>query len=246
MSNYRMLTLDGEETFASEPVDEGVTVNHPKTFTEWLEDAGTEPPIPHIVGDAHPLPTNDATLLAKLTEVETLLDAVNTALAAVQIKALDSLGVSTEVGFDNPLQVNVQAPLPAGSNLLGRVTLDADDNDIGNTKDAGAAWVSAYGIAGVTFASADASSAAVCTSAPTAGQKLVITDLIVSVKADMDVTFEEETTGTDKLVLYCKAGAIAQITPRSKLKLDTADKKLTVKASAAGAISVLAFYHSEA
>lgn len=119
--------------------------------------------------------------------------------------------------------------------------------EMGTTKDGGPGWTTSRGVAGVPLTSADATAAVACTDAPTAGQKLVITDLILSVNADMTVTFEEETSGTDVLpVLYPKAGAVIQITIRPFIKLPTAGKKMTVKASVAGAISVLPFYFSEA
>lgn len=109
------------------------------------------------------------------------------------------------------------------------------------TSDAGPSWTSAY----LHYASADASGGADATAAPTSGQKIVVDDIIVSTGAALTVTFEEETTGTDMLVLYLPANGVAQVTPRGKLKLATADKKLRVKASGAGNIACTVFYHSE-
>ena len=62
----------------------------------------------------------------------------------------------------------------------------------------------------------------------------------------MRVDLKEETTGTVLASIYLPANGSAQITPRGKLKLATADKKLQVITSAAGNIAVTAFYHSEA
>lgn len=113
---------------------------------------------------------------------------------------------------------------------------------IGATMDAGPAWTPAY----LHTASADGSSGADATAAPTSGQKIVIDDIIVSTGAALTVTFEEETSGTDVLILYMAANGIAQVTPRGKIKLPVADKKLRVKTSGAGAVAVTICYHSEA
>lgn len=110
------------------------------------------------------------------------------------------------------------------------------------TSDNGPAWTPAY----LHTASADASSGADVTAAPTTGQKIVIDDVIVSTGAALTVTFEEETSGTDVLKLYMAENGIAQMTPRGKIKLATADKKLRVITSGAGAVAVTVCYHSEA
>lgn len=119
----------------------------------------------------------------------------------------------------------------------------------GGLSDAGPAWTSVWGVAGVPFTSADQHSAvASVTDAPTAGQKLVIDDLILSTDTDMTVTFKEETSGTvifGPWYLTAKGGAM-QVTPRGKKKLATANKKLQVITSVAGNITVQASYHSEA
>lgn len=114
------------------------------------------------------------------------------------------------------------------------------------TKDAGAAWASVLGVAGVAFTSADATTAAAVTDAPTGGQKLVITDIIVSSDTAMFLIFHEESTaGTIIWKVFLPANGSAQFTPRGKIKLPTVDKKLMVDASAAGNISVTALYYSE-
>lgn len=135
----------------------------------------------------------------------------------------------------------------SGSVTIGSA-LPAGTNTIGATQDAGPAWTTAWGIAGVPFNSADASSIVSVTSAPTSGQKLVITDLIVSVGTAMTVTFKCETSGVVIAgPFYLPANTIAQLTPRSKgWKLATADKKLQVIASVSGNITVQAGYFSEA
>src|SRR4051812_28783851 len=83
----------------------------------------------------------------------------------------------------------------------------------GASQDAGPSWTSVFGVGGVPFASADAHSAAVAvTDAPTSGQKLVITDIVVSVDTAMSVTFTEETSGTVIAKFYMAANGVAQIT----------------------------------
>lgn len=113
---------------------------------------------------------------------------------------------------------------------------------IGATMDAGPAWTSAY----LHTASADASGGADVTAAPTSGQKIVIDDIVLSVDTAMWVVFEEETSGTDIYKVYLPANTVVQITPRGKVKLPTADKKLRIDTSAAGNIAVTVVYHSEA
>lgn len=114
-------------------------------------------------------------------------------------------------------------------------------------KDSGPAQTISFGIAGARFQSNDQSaSPAVVTSVPTSGQKLVITDLVVSVDTSCAVTFTEETSGTALLTLYMAANSGGQVTPRGKLKLATSNKRLMVQTSVAAKIAVTAFYYSEA
>lgn len=114
------------------------------------------------------------------------------------------------------------------------------------TSDNGPAWTSVVGLSGVRFTSADQSGAkASVTDAPTSGQKLVVTDLIVSVDTAMRVDVYEESQTNPLLTLYLPANGVVQVTPRGKLKLSTADKKLQVKTSAAGNVAVTAVYYSE-
>jgi hypothetical protein len=113
--------------------------------------------------------------------------------------------------------------------------------------DAGPSWTTSSGIAGVRFTSADQSAAAVVTSAPTSGQKLVITDLIVSVDTAMRVDFSVESAASTIIEsIYLAANVPVNLITRGKRKLGTADKKLAVRTSAAGNICVNAFYYSEA
>jgi len=142
--------------------------------------------------------------------------------------------------------------LPAGTNNIGDVdvvtlpALPAGSNTIGATLDAGPAWTPSRGVDGVPVESANLNSATAVTDAPTSGQKLVIDDVFVGVDAAMNILFETETGGVNQLRVYFPGVGNYQFTPRSKWKLPTADQKLTAIASAAGNVSILAFYHSEA
>jgi hypothetical protein len=113
----------------------------------------------------------------------------------------------------------------------------------GSSQDNGPAWATSRKV----VTSGDLSGAAVdATDAPTAGQKIVATDLIVSSDTALTLTFTEETSATVLLKLYVPASGVAQITPRSKLKLDTANKKLQVQSNIAGNVGITTLYYSEA
>lgn len=154
---------------------------------------------------------------------------------------------------DSPVPVSLASlpALAAGTANIGDVdvaslpALPAGTNNIGATTDGGAGWASVFGVSGAAVLSANATGGVDVTGAPTAGQKLVITDIVVSTDTAMAITFEEETSGTDIFKVFLPANGTAQITPRSKCKLATADKKLRAVASVAGNIAVTVFYTSE-
>lgn len=108
--------------------------------------------------------------------------------------------------------------------------------------------VTTWGVAGVPFSSADQSAAAAAVSdAPAAGLKLVLSELVVMAGATAQIfTFTEETSGTVILKVACAANSTVHLKFRGKIKLATTVKKLMVQSSAAGAISVLAGYSTEA
>lgn len=140
------------------------------------------------------------------------------------------------------------SPLLAGA-IAGTVAVSsiaAGSTSIGGTTDNGPHWTTVVGVSGARVLSADATGLVAVTDAPTSGQKLVITDVVISVDTAMRVDLLTETTGTIHASFYLPANGSVQFTPRSKLKLPTADKKLQVDASVAGNISVTAFYYSEA
>ena len=110
------------------------------------------------------------------------------------------------------------------------------------SQDGGPTWASSKW---THTASADMSSTANLTEAPDSGQYIVVDDIFFSTDTAMNFTFEIETAGTDNLKVYVAANTTLQLTPRSKWKLATADKKLNGKASASGNVAVTIFYHSE-
>jgi len=120
--------------------------------------------------------------------------------------------------------------------------IPAGTNNIGGTTDAGIASTSV-----VTYtASADMSTAAAITAAPTGGQKIVVDDIIFSTDTAMSFEFEEETSGTVFAKVYVPANGTVCLTTRGKLKLATADKRLFGDASVSGNVAVTVIYHSEA
>jgi hypothetical protein len=158
---------------------------------------------------------------------------------------------SLAAGDNNIGNVDVLT-IAAGDNNIGNVdivtlpALAAGTNSIGGTTDKGPHWTSVFGVSGAVVTSADATGIVSVTDAPTAGQKLVITDIVMSSDTALRLDFLIETTGTILASFYLAANSSWQFTPRSKLKLATADKKLQVDASVAGNIRVTVFYYSEA
>lgn len=142
----------------------------------------------------------------------------------------------SRVILDNNTYVSSTNPLPV---TVGTgVSLSGTDN--------GPAWTSTWGVTNAPVQSADMTSIADVTAAPTSGQKLVITDVLVSTDTSMKLTFTEETSGTVMFSMYVSAYGPAQVTFRGKRKLATADKKLRCTASVAGNVSIIVGYYSEA
>src|SRR3972149_730238 len=154
---------------------------------------------------------------------------------------------SIAAGDNNIGDVDV-ASIAAGDNNIGNVdvvtlpALATGTNIIGATKDAGPNWTSV-----MTYTtSADMQTAAALTAAPTAGQKIVITDILISSDTIMLFEFEEETSATVFAAVRLAVNSPVQITPRGKWKLNTADKKLFGDAGAAGNVYITVWYYSEA
>lgn len=112
-------------------------------------------------------------------------------------------------------------------------------------KDGGEGWISVFGVGGIRFTSGDQSGGVgPVTDSPTSGQKLVITDIEISVDTAMRVDFSSN--GTLIASIYMAANSTVNLATRSKRKLAVADKTLDVQTSVPGNIAVGAFYYSEA
>ena len=139
------------------------------------------------------------------------------------------------------------AAVPISGTVTVGAAIPAGTNAIGSTKDGGAGWTSSFGVSGARVISADASGSDVAiTAAPASGQKLVITDVLVSVPSALRVDLKEETSGTVLATAYLPDNGTWQFTPRGQFKLATADKRLMIGTSAAGTVTATAFYFSEA
>ena len=193
------------------------------------------------------MPTTRDVLNSVFDATNNKLNVTATATVAAAVDIATIAAGDTNIG-----NVDV-ASIAAGTNLIGKVGIDqvtANANEVvlkagtasvGGTTDNGPHWTSSY----LYTVSADATGIVDVTAAPTGGQKIVVTDIICSTDTAMNLIFQEETSGTAVLKLFLPANGSAQITPRSKFKLPTADKKLRVDASVAGNIAVTVFYYSE-
>jgi len=94
--------------------------------------------------------------------------------------------------------------------------------------------------------SADMTVAADLSAAPTATEKILVLDAIISTDTAMTFSIQEETSGTVFARFYLAATSTIQITPRGYLKTAVADKKVQGIASVAGNVSVTLIYTSEA
>lgn len=129
------------------------------------------------------------------------------------------------------LNVNISSgSIPAGS------------ASIGSTKDNGPAWT----VTRTYTTSADMTTAADLSAAPTSGQKIVADDILISSAVAMEFSIQEESAATAFASVFIPANGTVQITLRDGLKLATANKKLQGKASVAGNVRITACYHSEA
>lgn len=112
--------------------------------------------------------------------------------------------------------------------------------------DSGSSWENSKGVSGVAFTSSNCSGTySAVTDYPFTGECLVIDDVVISVDTAMCVDLVTETTNNLKYRVYLPANGTVQITPRDKMKLGTANKRLMVKSNAVGNIAVTAFYHGE-
>lgn len=111
--------------------------------------------------------------------------------------------------------------------------------------DRGPDWDTTLGVSNAAVLITTATTTSV-TGAPTSGAKIVVVDIFVSSDTAQTLTFEEETSGRDVFKFYVPANGTMQITPRGKLKLAVADKKLQLTTSAAGNVGCTVLYYSEA
>ena len=158
-----------------------------------------------------------------------------------------TLNVQLQAGNNNIGDVDIASmpSLPNGNANIGDVdvaSIAAGTNIIGATKDAGANWTSVY----TYTTSADMSTAAAISAAPPAQQYIVIDDIFFSTDTAMNFEFEEETSGTVLFKVYLTANSAMQFTPRGKVKLPTANKKVFGDASASGNVAITLVYHYEA
>jgi hypothetical protein len=158
-------------------------------------------------------------------------DDIGSGVQAQYVKLLDGTsGEDTPIAGDaNGLDVDVTR-LPAGTNTIGA------------TRDAGPAWTVTH----TYTTSADMTTAAALTAAPTAGQKIVLDDILISSDTTMLFELEMETSANVLAAVRLTANSPMQITFRDGLKGDAADKKVFGDASVAGNVYITAAYHSEA
>jgi hypothetical protein len=152
-----------------------------------------------------------------------------------QVVVLDIGGAGAESLLTTTLPVSLAA-LPA---------LVASAAVIGITRDGGPCWTSVFGVAGEAVALADMTLGAMVTDNPTAGQKIVIVDVLVASIVDNWVLFSEETTLDELFSIAVPAYGTVQFTPRGFMKLSTADKQLIATTDNVGGVSITVTYFSE-
>ena len=130
--------------------------------------------------------------------------------------------------------------------VLDDLTLDDFIPPSTPSTDNGEFWSSSRGVSSAAVVSADISSGANITDAPTTDEKIVLTDIIFSTDTEMSIVFSEETSGAVLFKIFLPANGVGQITPRSKTKLAVANKKIVATGSVAGNVGITTYYYSEA
>jgi hypothetical protein len=128
------------------------------------------------------------------------------------------------------------------ADLLTGIVLGAGTNAIGSTKDNGPHWT----VVRTYTESADMTTAAAISAAPTGGQKVIGDDILISSDTAMNFKIQMETSTNVLAKVFIPANGTVQITLRDALKGDAADKKLFGKASVAGNVAITCCQHSEA
>jgi len=121
-------------------------------------------------------------------------------------------------------------------------SITAGSNTIGATLDAGTAKTTTR----TYTASADMTTPADISPAPSSGEKICLMDLIVASDTAMFFEIKEETSGTVLAAVAVPANGCVQVTPRGLIKAATADKKFQGDAGAAGNVKITCITFSEA
>lgn len=114
------------------------------------------------------------------------------------------------------------------------------------TYDAGPYNAGSFGVTGSAVVSSNITGTTAITDVPTTGQKLVITDVLLSTDTAMNILLQEETSANVIAKIFLPANGTVQWTPRGKVKLATANKRLMAKASVTGNVGITTNYYSEA
>jgi hypothetical protein len=96
-----------------------------------------------------------------------------------------------------------------------------------------------------TTSSNMSSSAADLTTAPPAGQHLVVTDILVATDTAMVFSFLEETSGTVIGAVRLIQNSSIFISPRGRWRLPVSAKKLQGQAGASGNVYITVWYYYE-
>lgn len=198
------------------------------------------------------LPTGAATsakqdtLIGHVDGIETVLGTIDADTGAIKtaVETIDNAIDGTE------MQVDVVAPLPAGTNAIGKLAansgvdigdvdvlslpaLPAGTNSIGQIQPSkypttdDAEYMNKY------YTSAGAATDGIIWS-PAAGKRWYVTDLIINVSADATVTLEDDLTAGDNPILKCELKAGGGFCKRFNTPLasgeDAADLLITTSA----------------
>jgi hypothetical protein len=183
--------------------------------------------------------TAEATLIGAVTETAPATDTASSGLngrlqrVAQRITSVISLlagGLPAALSSGGGVKVSVVDALPAGTNAIG------------STKDNGPHWT----VVRTYTESADMTTAAAISAAPTGGQKVIGDDILISSDTAMNFKIQMETSTNVLAKVFIPANGTVQITLRDALKGDAADKKLFGKASVAGNVAITCCQHSEA
>lgn len=118
--------------------------------------------------------------------------------------------------------------------VSGTVNVQAFDSNV--------LWPSNWGVTG-TYTSLVSGSITSITDAPPAGQKIVITDILMSNSGpNGNVIIKEETSGFPLFIFLVPTVQTFNFYPRSKIKLPTAGKKVQAISSQAGMFINIGYY----